>query len=95
MDLSVGGSNCTGSVAYESPDIGAIRYCFRFFIFCPILNQSTQNMSGAENGEKNRGGSVEKQGRVGGDVYTNYPCHTSILSVGILFTWQQSAVSSH
>jgi len=30
-----------------------------------------------------------------GDVYTNYSCHTSVLNTGILFTWQQSAVSAH
>jgi len=32
--------------------------------------------------------------RAGGDVHTNYSCHTSVLRTGILFTGRQSAVWS-
>jgi len=41
MDLRVGGPRCMEFAANESPDIGAIRYCFRFLIFGPFLNKST------------------------------------------------------
>jgi len=37
MFLRVGGPSCTGSAADESSDIGAIRYCFRFLIFCYVF----------------------------------------------------------
>jgi len=39
MDLRVGGPSCTGSVADESIDIDAIRFCFKFLNFCCFKSQ--------------------------------------------------------
>jgi len=47
MDLRVGGPSCKRPAADESPDIGAVHYCFRFS--APFLNQSTHKASVVEN----------------------------------------------
>jgi len=52
MDLRVGGPSCTESAADESPDIAAIRYCFRFFIFCSIFKPECLEYEGLKNGGK-------------------------------------------
>jgi len=79
MDLGVGGPRCMGSAADESPDINAIRYSFRFFLFfAPFLSENAWRASGVEK----RGFFLhfltpcEKYGRGGGDVCTNYLCHS-------------------
>jgi len=48
MDFRVGGPSCAGSAADESPDIGAIRYCFRFLSFWATFKSGARNASGVE-----------------------------------------------
>jgi len=69
MDIGVEGHRYTGCAADESPDIGAIRNCFRCFIFSPIFKS-----------ERSGGEGVENQGKMSQFltpcVCTNYSCHT-------------------
>jgi len=49
MDFRVGGLSCVGSAPDESPDIGAIRCCFRFlniYIFAPQSARTSSQFTG-------------------------------------------------
>jgi len=88
MDLRVGGgASCTGSAADESPDIVAIVIVLELS-FSSFLIQRARNASGIEKLRKISHflTPCEKYEKAGGDVYTNYSCHTQVLSTGILFT---------